>query len=302
MAPAGALNTTVRLPHSDMLSSMAVRHTAKELEREAAASPAARAVPALSLPEPLAMLVRRGLSPSLSRPDLPFPLNLPADTADRLAARLDHYAFRLFLRGAILLGGSFHPEEPTDYLTPAQAREACRDLVELGLARSVGGGHFRLRFRARNFGGTLEWWVARELRRRLGFAVASGVRSGEPGVGGDLDVVATAEGKLVYVELKSSPPKHLMPAEVGAFLRRVRALRPDLSIFAMDTALRLSDKVLPMFAEALGEGPRPGAERLSRENFRLAPSLYAVNAKQDFLENLRLAIADGLRRLAPPPP
>jgi len=246
------------------------------------------------------MLVRRGLSPSLSRPDLPFPPGFSKEAEERLAARLDHYAFRLFLRGAILKGGAFRAEDPTDYLSLAKAREACQDLVDLGLARLQGDGRYRLRFRAANFGGTLEWWVARELRRRLGFEVASGVRSGAPGVGGDLDVVATAEGRLLYVELKSSPPKHLTPEEVGAFLRRVRAVRPDLSVFAMDTALRLSDKVLPMFAQALGKQHR--AERLARENFRLAPHLYAVNAKQDFLENLRLAIANGLRELAPPAP
>jgi hypothetical protein len=279
---------------------LARRRTAKELERVAAASPPARSVVAVAPGEPLAMLVRRGLSPSLARPDLPFPPDLASETLDRLAARLDHYAFRLFLRGAILARDAFRPEEPTDYLTVTQAREACRDLVDLGLAREVREGEYQLRYRARNFGGTLEWWVARELNRRLGFQVASGVRSGAPGVGGDLDVVATAEGKLIYLELKSSPPKHLTPAEVGAFLRRVRVLRPDLSIFAMDTALRLSDKVLPMFGAALGERGRP--ERLARENWRIAPQLYAVNAKQDFMENLRLAIAHGLLELAPAPP
>ena len=39
------------------------------------------------------------------------------------------------------------------------------------------------------FGGTLEWWVGRELERTLRCDVATGVRSGAPGVGGDLDVV-----------------------------------------------------------------------------------------------------------------
>jgi len=246
------------------------------------------------------MLVRRGLSPSLARPDLPFPPDLTGEAADRLAERLDHYAFRLFLRGAILRGGGFRPEEATGYLALPQARRACEDLLALGLAREAGEGRYRLRYRARNFGGTLEWWVARELRRRLGFEVASGVRSGARGVGGDLDVVASAEGKLLYVELKSSPPKHLTDAEVGAFLRRVAAVRPDLSVFAMDTALRLSDKVLPMFAAALGAGAPP--RRLLRESFCLAPGLYAVNARQSLLENLRAAIADGLRALAPEPP
>jgi len=82
--------------------------------------------------------------------------------------------------------------------------------------------------------------------------VATGLKVRAPGVGGDLDVVAAAEGKLLYLELKSSPPKHLSATEVAAFVDRVRALRPDLTVFVMDTALRLSDKVLPLLAGELG--------------------------------------------------
>jgi len=61
-----------------------------------------------------------------------------------------------------------------------------------------------------------------------------------------LDVVAAAEGKLVYIELKSSPPKNLAASEISAFCDRLSLLCPDASLFVVDTALRLSDKVLPM--------------------------------------------------------
>jgi hypothetical protein len=64
-------------------------------------------------------------------------------------------------------------------------------------------------------------------------------------LGGDLDVVATAEGKLAYLELKSSPPKNLEPREIVAFFDRMCILRPDVTLFVVDTALRLSDKVYP---------------------------------------------------------
>jgi hypothetical protein len=130
--------------------------------------------------------------------------------------------------------------------------------------------------------------------------VATGVLSGAPGVGGDLDVVACAEGKLVYVELKSSPPKHITRGEVAAFLRRVRALRPDVTIFAVDTALRLSDKILPMLATEISQAPT--LRRLLRDDWEVTPHLYAVNARQDLVENVCHAIADGLRSLAPPAP
>jgi hypothetical protein len=277
-----------------------VRRGARELELEAAGRAAPRAAPGAGGGEALAMLVRRGLRPRLARPDVPFPRDLDPVLADRLSERLGHYGFRLFLRGAISMQGPFRPAEATRYLTPAQAERAAAELVEIGLALPVADGRVRLRWRARSFGGTLEWWVARELRRRLAVDVAAGVRSGAPGVGGDLDVVVAAEGKLVYVELKSSPPKHIMAVEVAAFLRRVRSLRPHLSAFAVDTALRLPDKVLPMLVEAAGHAEPP--RRLQRDCWAVAPGLYAVNARQDLVGNLCLAIADGLQRLAPEPP
>jgi hypothetical protein len=279
------------------------RPTARELERAAAAregAPPARQVPG---GEALAMLRRRGLDPRPSDPDLPFPPDLDEGLADRIARRLGHYAFRLFLRGAILAHGPFRPATATRYVSAAQARAMADELVALTLAEPDGRGLYRLRTSPNTFGGTLEWWVGRELGRRLGFDVATGVRSGARGVGGDLDVVAAAEGKLVYVELKSSPPKHIAQEEVSAFFRRVRALRPDVAIFAVDTALRLSDKVVPMLGGGLRrEGLLPAPIRLSRENWALTPHVYAVNARQDLIDNIERAIAEGLLELSPPAP
>ena len=243
------------------------------------------------------MLVRRGMRPRLAPPDLPFPPGLGDGALERIAERLSHYAFRLFLRGAILAAGPFRPADATRYLSPEQAREMAQDLVALGLAAPAGRGRFRLLQPAHSFGGTLEWWVAHELAARLGLDAIAGVKSGARGLGGDLDVIAAAEGKLLYVELKSSPPKHLAAAEVRAFLRRARALRADVTILAVDTALRLSDKVLPMVCAELSHATPP--RRLSRENWQIAPHVYAVNARQDLIENLVVVIADGLLSLGP---
>jgi len=250
------------------------------------------------------MLVRRGLEPSLARPDLPFDPAVPDEALEAIAERLDHYAFRLFLRGAILARGAFLPAEASRYLPAGPARALAEDCVALGIVDPRPGGRYRLRTRARSFGGILEWWLARRLAALLGLEVATGIRSGARGVGGDLDVVAAAEGKLIYLEVKSGPPKHLTDAEVGAFLRRLRVVRPDLALFVMDTALRLTDKVLPMFARALSSGRAPtlAPRRLFRETFALGPHLYVVSARQNLVENCRRAIAEGLHALAPPAP
>ena len=248
------------------------------------------------------MLARRGLSPSKSRPDLPFPENLDEEKAARLAELLDHYAFRLFLRGAIQKGQGFAPVETTQYLKRAQSREYAESMVRLGLAERMARGRYRLLWAAKNFGGTLEWYVARELRRRFAFDVAAGVRFHARGVGGDLDVVAAAEGKLAYLELKSSPPKNLEMHEVGAFFDRVNLLRPDVTLFVVDTALRLSDKVLPMLVTEL-EHRRGGTpitpRRIERELWAVTPHLYAVNGKLDLMANIGRALAEGLFALSP---
>lgn len=251
------------------------------------------------------MMVRRGFRPTPARLDLPFPEEIDGPAAERLADRLGHYAFRLFLRGAIQRGDRFSPEEATRYLRPAQAEAFAQSLVDLGLAARLSGRRYRLLRPARSFGGTLEWYVARELHRRFRFDVSAGLKFRARGVGGDLDVVAASEGKVVYIELKSSPPRHLLKTEVAAFFHRLRALRPDVALFAMDTALRLSDKVLPMLVaemgRRLGEAP-PAPRRVVRELWALTPHVYALNARPDLVGNIGRAIAEGLRALSPPPP
>jgi hypothetical protein len=276
--------------------------TARQLELSAAGTAPAPRLLLAPGSEPLAMMVRRGFQPTVAPLDLPFPADLPPEHVERLAERLGHYAFRLFLRGAILRRGPFAPAEATKYLEESQATLFAEDRVSLGLASREDGGRYRLTYPAASFGGTLEWYVARELRGRFGFDVAVGVKFHAPDVGGDLDVMAAAEGRLVYLEMKSSPPKHLAPDEVGAFFRRVRVLRPHLAIFVMDTALRLSDKVLPLLQAELSTQPPPPPRRVVREVWALTPHLYVVNARQDLMTNIGLAIAEGFRALAPPPP
>jgi hypothetical protein len=252
--------------------------------------------------EAILMLARRGLVPTKSRLDLPFPENLEEAKTTRLSQLLDHYGFRLFLRGAILHPEGFRPEETTRYLKPAQSMLYAESVVELGLAERTSPRCYRLLGSAKSFGGVLEWYVARELGRRYGFDVVTGVKFHAQGVGGDLDVVATAEGKLAYLELKSSPPKHLTIGEIAAFFDRVSLLRPDLTLFVVDTALRLSDKVLPMLVTEL-EHRRGGAvvtpRRVVRELWALTPHVYAVNAKVDLIANIGRALGEGLLALSP---
>jgi hypothetical protein len=277
------------------------KRKAHELESSAAA--AVPEIPVMQVPagEAIAMLARRGLRPEKASGDVPFIQPLDEQLADRLSQWLGHYAFRLFLRGAILKPEGFHPSETTRYLTKAQSRNYAEALVDLRLAERISRSRYRLKWAAHNFGGTLEWYVGRELERRLGFNVATGVKLHVPGAGGDLDVIAAAEGKLVYMELKSSPPKNLAASELGAFCDRLSLLRPDVSVLVVDTALRLSDKVLPMLTRELAlRGYNASTpKRIGAQLWALTPHVYAVNGSRDLMANIGKAIAAGFLALSP---
>ena len=251
----------------------------------------------------LAFLLRRGIEVKPTEADLPFPKSLDRARTERFGQLLDSYAFRLFVRGAILKPEGFLPAEATRYLGAAKASAFAEELGDLGLVERLPRGRYRFLCLAHSFGGTLEWYVARELERRLGFAVATGLAWRARGVGGDLDVAAVADGRLVYLELKSGPPKHLSTSEVASFFDRLRALRPDVALFVLDTSLRLSDKVLPMLsAELERRGPTPPPRRVIRELWALTPHLFAASAKWDLMGNVILGIAQGLSALSPEPP
>lgn len=283
---------------------MADELSPRELERRAVADPADEGeTPSAPGNTVRRMLLRRGISSETRPPDLPFPSDLDPEIEEELARQMGRYAFRLFLRGAIQRPEGFAPEETTRYLEPDQAREMAESLIRMDLATRLPDGRYRLLHRALSFGGTLEWYVARELRRRFAFEVATGLTFPVSGVGGDLDLIATAEGKLVYLEIKSSPPRNIDQSEADAFLRRVRALRPEVALFVVDTALRLADKVVPMLLEATGRPPSQDPPRcVIRELWALTPHIYAVNSQRDLMANLGLAIAEGLKSLAPSPP
>jgi len=274
----------------------------RELELGAAsAAPPKTTAPALA-GEAMAMLARRGLRPERTVGDVPFSQPLDERVAERLSELLGHYAFRLFLRGAIQKPEGFLPVETTRYLTQEQSAEYAESLVELGLAEKSPRPRYRLKSTARSFGGTLEWYVGRELALRFGFDVATGVKLHVPGLGGDLDVIAAAEGKLIYLELKSSPPRNLAANEITAFCDRLNLLRPDLALFVIDTALRLSDKILPMFVEEFARRGCgiPAKQHIAAQLWALAPRLYLVNGSRDLMLNIGKAIAAGFRSVAPP--
>ena len=89
-------------------------------------------------------------------------------------------------------------------------------------------------------------------------------------MGGDYDLIAKVDGSILYMEIKSSPPKQIYQNEISAFFDRVADLSPEISIFFVDTELRMKDKIVLMFEEELkkeirrtSEGRQDGKRALS---------------------------------------
>jgi hypothetical protein len=214
---------------------------------------------------------------------------------------LKHYSFRLFLRDVISAKDAFRVDELVRYCSRKTAQRYCTSLCELKLAEAREEGTFRLKNRSLySFGPTLEWFVAQMFQREFASPATYGVRFKETSSGGDYDVIALWERQLVYVEIKSSPPRGIERGEIGSFLARITDLLPDIAILFNDTQLRMKDKIVLMFKEELYD--RYGAHgtdlfpvsRLVDELFHINHRIYIVNSKRNVIVNFNLCLRDFL--------
>jgi hypothetical protein len=90
------------------------------------------------------------------------------------------------------------------------------------------------------------------------------------------------------MEIKSSPPKQVYAKEVAAYLDRVSDLNPKISIFFMDTELRMKDKIVPMFEdELLLKYPNPPeVRRMEKELFSIENKIFIMNAAGSIRGNI----------------
>jgi hypothetical protein len=211
------------------------------------------------------------------------------------------YSFRLFLRNAINMKDGFEVDSLLQYSTRDCVQGYIDALLDIGIVGRGGESRFVLVLPPiRGFGPTLEWFVAQVFEREFDCPALWGVKLADTKSGGDCDVIAEVENRFVYIEVKSSPPKHVTLNEVSAFLDRVEELRPNVAVFLEDTELRMKDKIVVLFQEALekrfdGEvmdGLMP--RRLVRELFKVGESVYVANSKPDLVLNLTLCLKDWL--------
>jgi hypothetical protein len=213
-------------------------------------------------------------------------------------AMMQRYSFRLFLREVIKHQTFFSMENVTRYATAEVTKEYVGYMTAIGLIEDVPGG-FRLSLRPiKSFGETLEWFAAEIFKREFSTEAIWGIRFKRPKVGGDYDLIAKVDGSILYMEVKSSPPKQIYQNEIAAFFDRVTDLSPEISILFVDTELRMKDKIVLMFEEELKrrhESP-PKVVRMEKELFHLSDKIFIINAKDNIAANIEKVMGWYFRR------
>ena len=243
------------------------------------------------------LLKRRGFSIYRKEPAEDF--LVPREKyIDSYYETMKRYSFRLFLRDIIKHQDGFTHQDVTRYATAVVTEEYIDYLLKIGLIEEVSGG-YRLRKRpVKSFGETLEWFVAEILKREFRMETIRGIRFRGRRVGGDYDLIAKLDSGLLYMEVKSSPPRQVYASEISAFWSRTRDLCPDMAVFLMDTHLRMKDKLVVMFEDELrnrSENP-PQVRRLKAELFTIEDRVFIINSKPSIEGNIETLLSYYLRR------
>jgi hypothetical protein len=226
-------------------------------------------------------------------------LLLPAsEHRDNFFELMKRYSFRLFLRDVIKHQDGFTVHDVAKYATRDVTHEYINYLLSAGLVDEE-NGKYRLPKHMKSFGATLEWFMAELINREFQTEALWGLRFRGRPVGGDYDLIARLDCSLLYMEIKSSPPRQVYLSEVVAFLDRVEDLSPALAVFFMDTELRMKDKLVPMFEEVLAARYKspPPVVRMEKELFHIQDKMFIINAKDTVAGNLRAVLGWYYRRL-----
>ncbi|MDP1759474.1 MAG: hypothetical protein Q8K77_06730 [Thermodesulfovibrionales bacterium] len=201
---------------------------------------------------------------------------------------LKKYSFRLFIRDVIKRQEYFMKEQVTKYAASGVTDAYVDFLLSVKVVEPAGDGFRLIKKQIKSFGETLEWFLCEILRREFSAEAAWGVKFKRPGVGGDYDVIAKIDGAILYMEVKSSPPKQIYNSEIAAFLDRTFDLSPEIAVFFMDTELRMKDKIVPMFEEELGKrfASPPPVARIEKELFQIWNKTFIINSKDSIAGNI----------------
>ncbi len=231
-----------------------------------------------------------------------FPSDLSVSNQARFYEMMKRYSFRLVLRDMIKNQNGFRIRDLTRYCSSKVVRRYCQILYDMGVIIKSGRASYQTSVSPLySFGPTLEWFIAEMFKREFSSPALYGVSVKKTRSGGDYDVIASWNQRLVYAEVKSSPPKGVEQAEISTFFSRLEDLLPDVAILFNDTQLRMKDKLVVMFEEELslryGEDSKKlyAVERLVEELFHIEHRIFIVNSKKDVVENFGICLRDYLQ-------
>ena len=250
------------------------------------------------------MLQMRGIKLFRKNPTdrLFFPADLSPLDKTRFYEMMKKYSFRLVLRDMIKYQDGFRIQDLTRYCSSRVVQGYCSLLYKMGAVIKNGRERHRTRVSPLySFGPTLEWFIAEMFQREFASPAIYGVSVKNTPSGGDYDVMASWNQRLVYVEVKSSPPKGVEQNEISTFFSRMDDLLPEVAVLFNDTQLRMKDKLVVMFEEELER--RYGresktlypVERLIEELFHVQNYIFIVNSKKDVVENFQVCLKHYLR-------
>jgi len=256
-------------------------------------------------PSPVEKMLRmRGIKVFRKDPTdrLFFPPELSPFYKTKFYEMMKRYSFRLVLRDMIKYQDRFGIRDLTHYCSSKVVQGYCDLLCEMGAIIKYGRERYRTQVSPLySFGPTLEWFIAEMFKREFASPAIYGVSVKNTPSGGDYDVISSWNQRLVYVEVKSSPPKGVEQNEIFTFFSRMDDILPDAAFLFNDTQLRMKDKLVVMFEEELER--RYGresktlypVERLIEELFHVQHRLFIVNSKKDVVENFQICLKHYLR-------
>jgi hypothetical protein len=208
------------------------------------------------------------------------------------------YSFRLFLREVIKYQSFFKLENVTRYATTEVTKDYLEYMRKIDLVEKFLDGYRLSLGHIKSFGETLEWFLSETFRAEFAAEAIWGIKFKRPKIGGDYDLIAKVNGAILYMEIKSSPPKQIYQKEITAFFDRISDLLPEVGIFFVDTELRMKDKLVPMFEEDLKMkyvNP-PRIMRMEKELFHIEDKIFIINAKDSIAANIEKVLSWYFRR------
>lgn len=256
-------------------------------------------------PELVASLKRRGLGVHRHSPgdELIFS-GLSDEMITRLYLAMKRYSVRLLMRDIVKYQDGFTPDMLGGFTGIEEIKASLMLMVEMGIVKEKGGisklNRQGKRGPLRSFGPTLEWFTAQVMEREFASPTIWGVRIKDVDSGGDFDIISQFEKELIYIEVKSSPPKGIEEREITSFLGRINILLPRAAILLVDTHLRMRDRVVLLFhQDFLRRMKDPFPRRLDlvnleRELFHIGHRIYIMNSSRDMVKNISVCLRDFL--------